>query len=94
MLDEQLTKRLDRFEERLDDVVSALQTLARVEERQFMQTETLNRLWKSVDSIDKRVDDLEDSAPSKPINIILWSGLAICGTIIGFLTNIIITTPS
>lgn len=93
-MEEQLVQRLDRFEKRLDDVVSALQTLARVEERQFMQTDTLNRLWKSVDSIDKRVDDLEENAPSKPINVMLWSALVIFGTVIGFLINVIVRVPT
>jgi uncharacterized protein Yka (UPF0111/DUF47 family) len=89
-MDEQLANRLDRFERRLDDVAKTLETLARVEERQFMQTETLSRLWKSVEALEKRVDDIESNTASKPITVILWGALVVSGGIIGFLTNIIL----
>jgi len=84
---DELTQRLDRFERRLDDVAKTLETLARVEERQFMQTKTLDRMFTQLTDLNNRVDDVEDKVKTSPMVTILWGALVVAGGIIGFLIN-------
>ena len=84
---DELTQRLDRFENRLDHIGKTLETLARVEERQFMQTKTLDRMFTQLTALESRVDDVESKVKITPMVTVLWSALVIAGGVIGFLFN-------
>lgn len=84
---DELTQRLDRFERRLDDVAKTLETLARVEERQFMQTKTLDRMFSQLTDLSDRVDNVEDKVKTSPMVTVLWAALVASASIIGFLFN-------
>ena len=84
---DELTQRLDRFENRLDHIGKTLETLARVEERQFMQTKTLDRMFTQLTALESRVDDVESKVKITPMVTVLWSALVISGGVIGFLFN-------
>lgn len=84
---DELTQRLDRFENRLDHIGKTLETLARVEERQFMQTKTLDRMFDQLMDLQSRVDDVEDKVKTSPMVTVLWGALVVSATVIGFLLN-------
>lgn len=86
---DELTQRLDRFENRLDHIGKTLETLARVEERQFMQTKTLDRMFTQLNDLQNRVDDVEGKVKTSPMVTFLWGALVVSGSIIGFLLSYI-----
>jgi len=59
MLDE-LSKRFDKVEDKLDKVSDALVHLARIDERQTNQSETINRVFKDIAKQDVKIADIEE----------------------------------
>jgi len=55
----QVTDRLDRLEGKVDRMVEILSTVARVEERQAQQRETVGRVWTAIEAFEARINELE-----------------------------------
>lgn len=80
-----LGKRLDRFEEKLDRVSEALIQLTRIEERQTMTANTLERVWTAIESQEQRIARVETRQGVTITSQILWSAIALLVGVIGYM---------
>jgi len=86
-----VVKKLDEVSGKVDRMSEALLTLTRVEERQAMTTETMNRVWGVIENQAARIGALE-TAKANIIHVhALWALLAGSGGIIGYLFNMVLT---
>ncbi len=82
---DEVAKRLERFEEKLDRVADALFALTRVEERQANTAKTLERIWSAVERHDERLAVLEKRQGVSLTSQAMWSVIALLVGVIGFL---------
>lgn len=65
----QVVKRLDRFESKLDKLADAVLTIARVEERQSQHARTMERIWSSMESMNTRLSTVETLQSKESVKI-------------------------
>ena len=82
---DEVAKKLERFEEKLDRVADALFALTRVEERQANTAKTLERIWGAVERHDERLAVLEKRQGVSLTTQAMWSIIALLVGVIGFL---------
>lgn len=85
MVESDVSKRLERFEEKLDKVADALFALTRVEERQANTAKTLERIWSSIENHDLRLAELEKRQGISLTSQAMWSAIALLVGVIGYL---------
>ena len=85
MVPEQLVKKIDNIELKLDRISEALTTLARVEERQAQANEALGRAWKSIEALDARIGRLEQSNAMTMTRQGMWAMIVLLVGVIGYL---------
>jgi hypothetical protein len=86
-----VVKKLDEVSVKVDRMSEALLTLTRVEERQAMTAESMNRVWAAIESQAARIGALE-TARANIIHVhVLWGLLAGAGGVIGYLFNMVMS---
>lgn len=85
MPDDDVVKRLERFEEKLDKVADALFQLARVEERQTHTTKTLERIWAAMEAHDNRISQVERRQGITLTSQAMWAVIALLVGVIGWM---------
>lgn len=95
---DQLGKRLDRMEGKIDTLSETVVQLARIEERQTNQSDAITRIGKTLDKHETRmdgmeheVDDLQAKAQeAKPVfSVLKYMGAGILGGGIAKLTGVL-----
>ncbi len=66
---DEVVKRLDRFEDKLDKLASAVLTIARIEERQAQHGRTVERIWSAVEKLTTRVEALEKAGVKQTVKV-------------------------
>lgn len=85
MGEDEVIKRLEKFEEKLDRVADALFALTRIEERQSNTVKTLERVWSSVEVQDARISAVEKKQGSILTAQVMWGVIVFLTGVIGFL---------
>lgn len=81
---EQLSNRFSKVEEKIDKLSETVVQLARVEERQVSQHDAVQRIGKTLDKHEERIDALEEeSTGNKPFfNILRFIGAGAGGAVL------------
>lgn len=80
-----IERRLDALDEKLDRVSEAMLTLVRVEERQIQTAQTLDRLWKTIESHETRLSQVEKTHFNTFTKQAMWGLIVLLVGVIGYL---------
>jgi hypothetical protein len=83
--EERLTQKIGAIETKLDKISEALTLLARVEERQAQSAEALGRAWKTIESIELRISQLEKTEAQTMTRQAMWAVIVLLTGVIGYL---------
>ena len=62
-------KRMDRFEVKIDKLSEAVFAIVRVEERQAQHSRSMDRLFKQIDALERRMSVVENTSTTNTIKV-------------------------